>query len=211
MVKRNKDIKIYDELKEQANFFTEFKRVTGCEYEDWRPKNGNSRSSLEGMLEFENIYGKMNCDYESCCTLISKATLRNQDLPLLDCQIKALLQIMNKYIFEDAQTVESVNKWLDCDVLEPIKIKNVKWLGVFLYYLKEANFICSNYQDIINKRKIFCSKKGKIITNSWISGKLSEGLNTKQESKHYQVIKEIENRVSHLKLFENIDKISSNK
>lgn len=202
MVKRNKDVTKIDKEKAEAFYKAKFGNFAEIVKDIPLPTS----ESINKLYELQQAKEKEYRDrFLKECAVTQKATLRNQDLPLLDCQIKALLQIMNKYIFEDIQSVESVNKWLDCDVAEPIKIKNVKWLGVFLYYLKEANFICSNYQDIINKRKIFCSKKGKIITNSWISGKLSEGLNTKQESKHYQVIKEIENSVSHLKLFENID------
>ena len=99
-----------------------------------------------------------------------------------DADIEKLLSVMNKYIFVDEQTVESVRIWLRCEQPQPVVAKNVRYLAYMLKELSEADMICNNCMQVAGERKVFASKEtknkpSKVITASNLTSSLNRLIN----------------------------------
>ncbi len=100
---------------------------------------------------------------------------------LTDAQIEILLPVVNKYVFSDLQTVESMREWLECRNMEPVKVKDIAELCNLLNLLRDCGYICGNAHTVAKDNKTFVGGRGKPITRSSLTASL-----TKRYGDHYQ-------------------------
>lgn len=89
-------------------------------------------------------------------------------------QIIKVLPVMNKYIFEDWQTLASVKQWLGCKSTQPIAVKNATLLCLLMQELRNNEYICYNWQDVAGVNKTFVSNRGKILTAQGLANRCSK-------------------------------------
>jgi hypothetical protein len=116
---------------------------------------------------------------------------------LTDAQIEILLPVVNKYVFSDLQTVESMREWLECRNMEPVKVKDIAELCYFLNLLRDHGYICGNAQTVAKENKTFVGGRGKHITESSLTASL-----TKRFGGHYQRAK---NPILNKEMFDTVE------
>lgn len=112
---------------------------------------------------------------------------------LNDGHIKELLPVMNKLIFVESQTVESVCEWLACEHKEPVRVKKNYLLSYLMYLLAERGLICGNWQKVAEEMRVFANNE--LLTKTNLSKCLSEA----RKRRGSIINKEIFNAVEGLK------------
>ena len=100
---------------------------------------------------------------------------------LTDEQIKSLLPMMNKYVFKEAQTLESVKRWLKRETEFPVPVKNNGNLALMLRTMSDCGLICSNWAQVAENSRVFVSKTKKIISASNLTTSLNRLLLSKNQ------------------------------
>ena len=113
---------------------------------------------MEDDINFSDVYDYIN-------TFESRLT---------DEQITRLLPVINKYVFTDIQTVESVHEWLACENEKPVRVKDLSQLCFLLNLLRENDYICRNAQTVAEENKTFVGRRGKIVTQRSLTTSLSK-------------------------------------
>jgi hypothetical protein len=99
---------------------------------------------------------------------------------LTDAQIEKLLPVINKYVFSDLQTVESMREWLECRNRD-VKVKDIAELCNLLNLLRDHGYICGNAQTVAEENETFIGGRGRPITKSSLTASL-----TKRYGGYYQ-------------------------
>ena len=92
---------------------------------------------------------------------------------LNDDEIRELLPLVNKYVFVEKQTLESVKEWLGCRNKEPLQVKSNGMIAYLLNVLQHFDFICRNCQKVATENHTFQSTNGKILNQKDLSKALS--------------------------------------
>lgn len=92
---------------------------------------------------------------------------------LTDDEIRALLPLVNKYIFVEKQSLASVKDWLCCRNKEPLQVKSNGMIAYLLNVLQHFDFICRNCQKVATENHTFQSTNGKILNQKDLSKALS--------------------------------------
>jgi hypothetical protein len=123
---------------------------------------------------------------------------------LTDGQIRELLPLINKYVFVEKQTTNSVNEWLRCKNKEPLQVKSNGLLAFLLNVLQAYDFICRNCQKVAADNKTFVSMRGKVLNQKDLSkaqSKLAQKVGYKKEERDiYAINSHIYNKVRELSL-----------
>ena len=93
---------------------------------------------------------------------------------LTDAQIEKLLPVINKYVFSDSQTVESMREWLECRNQEPVRVKDIAELCNLLNLLRDHGYICGNAQTVAEDNKTFVGGRGRPITQRSLTASLTK-------------------------------------
>ena len=113
-------------------------------------------------------------EFINACKVVIKPNLEGEKKPNYE-HISDFLTVVNEYVFEEEQSEYDVNMWLTSHKQsEQVEVKNIKWFTVLLDAMKQQDFLCHNYKDIIENRKMFCSKHKTTLTANILSSKLSE-------------------------------------
>lgn len=88
---------------------------------------------------------------------------------LSDDEIRELLPLVNKYVFVEKQTLESVKEWLGCRNKEPLQVKSNGMIAYLLNVLQHFDFICRNCQKVATENHTFQSTNGKILNQKDLS------------------------------------------
>lgn len=92
---------------------------------------------------------------------------------LTDDEIRALLPLVNKYVFDEKQTLESVKEWLRCRNKEPLRVQSNGMIAYLLNVLQHFDYISRNCQKVAAENHSFQSTNGKILNQKDLSKALS--------------------------------------
>lgn len=118
---------------------------------------------------------------------------------MTDYEIRQLLPLINKYVFVESQTTESVKEWLCCRNKEPLRVKKNGMIAYLLSILQQKGFICWNPQKVAADNKTFMSINGKILNQKDLS-KAQSVLAKKVSDKSSKINEPLYNKVQMMRL-----------
>lgn len=157
-------------------------------YKKHEPKFDISKfTSSQKMLDLVNDF-KQNKILQACLDLtcstgislhviiprIIGAELDPLNLNLSREQLNILLPYFNKYVLQDAITIDNFEKLMKGEISNSqYYIKKNRSLAVFFSELSNQGFITTKWQDVLGRIKIFYSNRGKLLKASDFSKTLS--------------------------------------
>lgn len=109
-----------------------------------------------------------------------------------DDYIKSLLPVLNKYLFYEAQTFETLKEILcgSCLIANPIRVRSTMLLAYIFNRLREKKMIAPTWYTTIEQFKLFLSVKNEFITSSMLrdSVKATKWRNVRSQEKIDEIL-----------------------